>query len=132
MLFQARAPKYSALIFTLDMPVNSTRYRDYRSWLAGKSFFLGSIRRFAQSIVRPRWAWEVSLCGRPRQVGNVAPVLRRDSGLSDVMSWMENNCDPSVSESHQKFRLNDQHNASSLGVILCPEIHNKENRYHVY
>lgn len=96
-LAQARAAKCSALVFTLDMPVPSIRYRDYRSGLAGESFLSGSIRRFAQAIVRPHWAWDVGLLGRPHQLGNIAPVLRSDSGLSDFMAWMHNNFDPSVS-----------------------------------
>lgn len=97
MLAQARAAKCSALIFTLDMPVPGTRYRDYRSGLAGESFLSGNIRRIAQSIVRPYWAWNVGLCGRPHQLGNIATVLGSDSGLEDFMAWMQNNFDPSVS-----------------------------------
>jgi L-lactate dehydrogenase (cytochrome) len=48
-------------------------------------------------MLRPRWAWDVGLWGRPHQLGNVAPVLGDKSGLEDFMAWMQNNFDPSVS-----------------------------------
>jgi L-lactate dehydrogenase (cytochrome) len=93
----AREARCSALMFTVDMPVPGSRYRDYRSGLAGESWLSGNIRRVTQAMLRPRWAWDVGLCGRPHQLGNVAPVLGRNSGLEDFMAWMQKNFDPSVS-----------------------------------
>lgn len=97
MLRLAREARCSALIFTVDMPVPGSRYRDYRSGLAGESWLSGNIRRVAQAMLRPRWAWDVGLLGRPHQLGNVAPVLGKNSGLEDFMAWMQKNFDPSVS-----------------------------------
>jgi L-lactate dehydrogenase (cytochrome) len=97
MLKLAREARCSALIFTVDMPVPGSRYRDYRSGLAGESWLSGNIRRVTQAMLRPRWAWDVGLFGRPHQLGNVAPVLGKNSGLEDFMAWMQKNFDPSVS-----------------------------------
>ena len=97
MLALAREAECSALIFTVDMPVPGSRYRDYRSGLAGESWLTGNVRRVAQAVLRPRWAWDVGLFGRPHQLGNVAPVLGKKSGLEDFMAWMQKNFDPSVS-----------------------------------
>jgi L-lactate dehydrogenase (cytochrome) len=97
MLKQAREAHCSALIFTVDMPVPGSRYRDYRSGLAGESWLSGNIRRVTQAMLRPRWAWDVGVFGRPHQLGNVAPVLGKNSGLEDFMAWMRKNFDPSVS-----------------------------------
>jgi len=97
MLAKAREARCSALIFTVDMPVPGSRYRDYRSGLAGESWLSGNIRRVTQAVLRPRWAWDVGLLGRPHQLGNVAPVLGKNSGLEDFMAWMQKNFDPSVS-----------------------------------
>ena len=97
MLAQARDARCSALIFTVDMPVPGSRYRDYRSGLAGESWLSGNVRRVAQAMLRPRWAWDVGLFGKPHQLGNVAPVLGKNSGLEDFMAWMQKNFDPSVS-----------------------------------
>ena len=87
----------SALVFTVDMPVPGSRYRDLRSGLAGTPGFLGDMRRFWQGAMRPGWAWDVGVRGRPHQLGNVAPVLGKDSGLDDFFGWMRDNFDPSIS-----------------------------------
>ncbi|MEH3105185.1 MAG: FMN-dependent L-lactate dehydrogenase LldD [Sphingomonas phyllosphaerae] len=97
LLAQARAAGCSALIFTVDMPVPGSRYRDYRSGLAGAPGLAGAMRRTWQSILRPHWAWDVGVRGRPHQLGNVAPVLGRNTGLEDFFAWMRNNFDPTVS-----------------------------------
>lgn len=97
LLAQARAAGCTALIFTVDMPVPGSRYRDYRSGLAGAPGLAGALRRTWQSVLRPHWAWDVGVRGRPHQLGNVAPVLGRNTGLEDFFAWMRNNFDPSVS-----------------------------------
>lgn len=86
----------SALVFTVDMPVPGSRYRDYRSGLAGASGPLGAARRALQGAGRPRWAWDVGLMGRPHHLGNVAPVLGAQTGLEDFFRWMRENFDPSI------------------------------------
>lgn len=96
LLSYARDLKCSALMFTVDMPVPGTRYRDYRSGLAGASGFLGATRRAWQGLLHPHWAWDVGICGRPHSLGNVAPVLGQKTGLEDFFAWMRNNFDPSV------------------------------------
>jgi L-lactate dehydrogenase (cytochrome) len=99
----AREAKCSALIFTVDMPVPGSRYRDYRSGLAGESWLSGRVRRVSQAMMRPRWAWDVGLFGRPHQLGNVAPVLGGKSGLEDFMAWMGKNFDPSLTWQDLEF-----------------------------
>ncbi len=96
LLQQARAAGCSALVFTVDMPVPGSRYRDYRSGLAGAAGRVGALQRTWQAVKRPRWAWDVGLHGRPHQLGNVAPVLGKSSGLEDFFAWMGANFDPTV------------------------------------
>jgi L-lactate dehydrogenase (cytochrome) len=96
LLSRAREAGCSALIFTVDMPVPGTRYRDSRSGLSGAPGLGGQLRRFAQAVVRPDWAWDVGLNGRPHSLGNVAPVLKGHSGIEDFFGWMRANFDPSV------------------------------------
>lgn len=93
---QAKAAGCSALVFTVDMPVPGSRYRDLRSGLAGAAGLAGSLRRAWQAARRPGWAWDVGLQGRPHHLGNVAPVLGSNSGLEDFLGWMRNNFDPTV------------------------------------
>jgi L-lactate dehydrogenase (cytochrome) len=96
LLAAAKAAQCSALMFTVDMPVPGSRYRDIRSGLAGAPGSLGDLRRFFQAVVRPAWAWDVGLKGRPHVLGNVAPVLEGHTGLEDFFAWMRANFDPTV------------------------------------
>jgi len=121
MLALAREAGCSALIFTVDMPVPGSRYRDYRSGLAGESRLSGNIRRVSQAIRRPRWAWDVGLLGRPHQLGNVAPVLGKNSGLEDFMAWMQKNFDPSVSWKDLEFIRDNWEGPIIIKGILDPD-----------
>lgn len=96
LLDEAEQRGCSALVFTVDMPVPGTRYRDYRSGLAGASGFLGAARRLAQGLRRPAWAYDVGFRGRPHTLGNVAPVLAGKTGMEDFFAWMRDNFDSSV------------------------------------
>jgi L-lactate dehydrogenase (cytochrome) len=86
----------STLVFTVDMPVPGTRYRDLRSGLAQAPGLFGAARRFGQGLMKPRWAWDVGICGRPHALGNIAPLLGSNTGLEDFFAWMRKNFDPSV------------------------------------
>ena len=97
LMAQARSAGCSTLVFTVDMPVPGSRYRDYHSGLAGASGVMGGLRRMWQGVTHPRWAWDVGIHGRPHQLGNVAPVLGKNTGLEDFFAWMRNNFDPTVS-----------------------------------
>ncbi len=96
LLAQARDAGCSALVFTVDMPVPGSRYRDIRSGLAGAPGLGGAVRRVRQALARPGWAWDVGLRGRPHTLGNVAPVLGSATGLEDFFAWMRGNFDPRV------------------------------------
>ncbi|WP_313005033.1 FMN-dependent L-lactate dehydrogenase LldD [Brevundimonas sp.] len=92
----AEAAKCPALIFTVDMPVPGSRYRDYHSGLAGASGFVGDMRRAMQAVAHPAWAWDVGVRGGPHSLGNVAPVLKGKTGIDDFFAWMRDNFDPTV------------------------------------
>lgn len=96
LLAKVREAGCSTLVFTVDMPVPSTRYRDYRSGLAGAPGIRGRSRRLCQAAVKLPWAWSVGLRGRPHSLGNVAPLLAARSGLEDFFAWMRSNFDPTV------------------------------------
>ena len=94
LIAQAKAAGCSMLVFTVDMPLPGSRYRDLRSGLAGAPGLRGNIRRTMQALGKPHWAWNVGIHGRPHQLGNVAPVLGKNSGLEDFLGWMRDNFDP--------------------------------------
>lgn len=103
LISQAAEAGCSALVFTVDMPVPGSRYRDYRSGLAGAPGVTGAIRRALQAARRPAWAYDVGLHGRPHHLGNVAPVLGPNTGLEDFFAWMRDNFDPTVTWSDLEF-----------------------------
>jgi L-lactate dehydrogenase (cytochrome) len=121
LLATAKAAGCSALIFTVDMPVPGSRYRDMRSGLAGAPGLAGQLRRFAQAVVRPDWVWDVGLFGRPHVLGNVAPVLKGHSGLEDFFAWMRANFDPSVTWKDLEWVRANWDGPLVLKGILDPE-----------
>lgn len=68
-LTEAQRLGCNALVCTVDMPVPGSRYRDYRSGLAGAPGVLGAMRRAAQALLKPRWTWDVGIHGRPQRLG---------------------------------------------------------------
>ena len=94
MIDQAREAGCGALLLTVDLAVPGTRYRDYRSGLSGS---FGSRPRWLQTLCRPGWAWDVGIHGRPHTLGNVEPMVGAGAALSDLMGWVANNFDASVS-----------------------------------
>jgi len=93
LIAQAKATGCTVLVFTVDMPLPGSRYRDLRSGLAGAPGLRGNVRRMLQAIGKPGWAYDVGLRGRPHHLGNVAPVLGENSGLEDFLGWMRENFD---------------------------------------
>ena len=121
LLVQARAARCSALVFTVDLPVLGSRYRDVRSGLAGAPGLMGQMRRMAQGAARPGWAWDVGLFGRPHHLGNVAPVLKGKSGLNDYMAWMGRNFDPSITWADLDFIRAEWDGPLIIKGILDPD-----------
>jgi len=103
LLARARAVGCSTLVFTVDMPLPGSRYRDVHSGLAGAPGFRGNLRRTLQGMMRPGWAWDVGIHGRPHTLGNLAPVLKGSSGIEDFLGWMKVNFDASCSWKDLEF-----------------------------
>ena len=96
MLARAKAAGTNTLLFTVDMPVPATRYRDMRSGLSYGSMFQRKLTRSLQVMKRPHWAWDVGICGRPHSLGNIAPVLGDNAGIDEFWAWLGKNFDPTV------------------------------------
>ena len=121
LLAQAREAECSALVFTVDMPVPGSRYRDVRSGLAGAPGMIGGLRRTMQAAMRPGWAWDVGLMGRPHHLGNIAPLLRGRTGLEDFFAWMRSNFDPGIHWRDLDFIRSEWSGPLILKGILDPE-----------
>jgi L-lactate dehydrogenase (cytochrome) len=93
LIARAKEAGAEAMVFTVDMPIPGARYRSEHSGMAGPN---APLRRVLQAMGKPRWAWDVGLMGRPHTLGNLLPVLGKDSGLNDYMGWLGKNFDPSI------------------------------------
>ncbi len=121
LLAQARAANCSVLVFTVDMPIPGSRYRDIHSGLSGASGLRADMRRWWQAVRHPGWAWDVGIHGRPHQLGNVAPVLGKDSGLEDFLGWMRGNFDASVTWADLDFIRAEWDGPMVIKGVLDPE-----------
>jgi L-lactate dehydrogenase (cytochrome) len=121
LIAQAKDAGCAALVFTVDMPVPGSRYRDYRTGLAGAPGIKGAARRTAQAVTRPGWAWDVGLLGRPYALGNIAPALHGKSGIEDFFAWMRANFDPSVNWTDMDWIRSEWGGPLIVKGILDPE-----------
>ena len=121
LLAEAREAGCSALLFTVDLPVPGARYRDIRSGFSGATGPLNRARRFGQAMLRPHWAWNVGVRGRPHHLGNVARVLAGKTGLQDFFGWLRDNFDPSVQWKDLDFIRSEWSGPLVVKGILDPE-----------
>ncbi|MES2302144.1 MAG: FMN-dependent L-lactate dehydrogenase LldD [Pseudomonadota bacterium] len=111
----------STLVFTVDMPVPGSRYRDYHSGLAGASGMSGAIRRTLQGAMKPAWAWDVGIRGRPHGLGNIARKLDGKTGIEDFFAWMRGNFDSSISWRDLDFIRSEWKGPLVIKGLLDPE-----------
>ena len=92
-LQRAKALGATTLVFTVDMPVPGARYRDAHSGMSGPN---AGMRRVLQAAAHPRWAWDVGVCGRPHDLGNISAYRGEATGLEDYIGWLGANFDPDI------------------------------------
>ena len=83
------------LVFTVDLPVPGTRYRDQRNGMLANT----ARQRFSQvldGLAHPRWLWDVQLNGGPHTLGTVAEAAQDLKRLVEFMTWIGRNFDQSV------------------------------------
>lgn len=93
-LQRAQALGITRLVFTVDMPVHSARYRDRYSGMSGE---FAAARRLLQACTHPHWAWDVGVMGRPHDLGNISTYLGKITRLEDYVGWLSANFDPAIS-----------------------------------
>ena len=92
-LDRAKAAGVKTLVFTVDMPVPGSRYRDAHAAMSGDN---AELRRLWQAATHPAWAIDVGLRGRPHDLGNVSRYLGKATGLKDYIGWLGANFDPGI------------------------------------
>ena len=92
-LERAWAAGMKTLVFTVDMPIPGSRYRDNRSGMSGPH---ATLRQYLQAWTHPRWAMSVGLAGRPLSFGNIEAYTGHKMTMDDYMGFISNNFDPSI------------------------------------
>jgi L-lactate dehydrogenase (cytochrome) len=84
------------LLFTVDLAVPGTRYRDVRNGMVATT----PAQRFSQAmdgVLHPEWLWDVHLNGRPHTLGTVASASKDLKRLVEFWTWIGRNFDASIS-----------------------------------
>jgi L-lactate dehydrogenase (cytochrome) len=118
MIARAREAGCGALLLTVDLAVPGSRYRDYRSGLSGR---FGGMNRRAQILRRPDWAWDVGVRGRPHTRANIASLLGAGAALEDLMGWVADNFDASVTWKDVEWVRSEWKEPLIIKGILDPE-----------
>ena len=83
------------LVFTVDLPMPGSRYRDVRNGMLATT----AAQRLSQALdglAHPSWLWDVQLNGGPHTLGTVAETARDLKRLVEFMTWIGRNFDTSV------------------------------------
>ncbi|HEY2178555.1 MAG TPA: L-lactate dehydrogenase [Caulobacteraceae bacterium] len=95
MLARAREAATPVLLFTVDLPLPGSRYRDARNGMNADTL-AARIGQGVDGLTHPAWLWDVQMRGRPLTPGNIASVAPDLKSLTQFWGWIGRNFDPSV------------------------------------
>ena len=95
-LARAEAAKCGALVFTVDLPVMGTRYRDIRNGMGAQLSNLSGLKMAWNFAAHPGWIYDVGIMGRPLAFGNLSGALKGRNTLSAGMAYSATTFDPSM------------------------------------
>lgn len=90
---RAKSARCSALMLTVDMPVQGLRRRDPKNGLSIPPRL--TLRNAFEIAARPTWALKV-LTGRRRTFGNLEAHMKHTRGLKTLAEWIAQQFDPTV------------------------------------
>jgi L-lactate dehydrogenase (cytochrome) len=93
LLQRALAANCSAIMLTVDMPVQGLRRRDPKNGLSIPPRL--TLRNAFEIALRPSWALKV-LTGRRRTFGNLEARMKDTGGLKTLAEWIAQQFDPTV------------------------------------
>lgn len=96
LLQRAAAAGCSALVFTLDLPVMGSRYRDTRNGMNGGTSVAARLANVWDTARRLGWLRDVALGGRPLVFGNIAAAVPTGRSIFDFKRWVDSQFDASV------------------------------------
>lgn len=94
LIARARAARCSALMLTVDMPIQGLRRRDAKNGLSIPPRL--TLANLLDIATKPGWAMEV-LRGKRRTFGNLEALMKRSGGtLKTLSAWIGSQFDPRV------------------------------------
>ncbi len=96
LLQRARAVGVGTLVFTVDLAVVGSRYRDTRNGMGGGLSLGARLRSALNFAAHPRWLADVALGGRPLVFGNLASLVAGAANIQQFRAWIDAQFDPSV------------------------------------
>ena len=96
LLQRARKVDVDTLVFTVDLAVVGSRYRDTRNGMGGGLSAGARLRSALNFAARPRWLMDVALGGRPLVFGNLSSFVASAKNVQQFRSWIDSQFDPSV------------------------------------
>jgi L-lactate dehydrogenase (cytochrome) len=93
LLERAKVANCSAIMLTVDMPVQGLRRRDPKNGLSIPPRL--TLKNMFEVAMRPAWAFKV-LTGRRRTFGNLEARMKDTGGLKTLSEWIAQQFDPTV------------------------------------
>lgn len=96
LLGRAKAAGCPVLVFTVDLPLPGSRYRDIRSGFTGATPMQAMMTQAWEGITHPAWTWDLFVHGRPHTLGTVQDAVKEGRRVTDFLAWISRNFDRSV------------------------------------
>jgi L-lactate dehydrogenase (cytochrome) len=121
LLQRAQAVGVDTLVFTVDLAVVGSRYRDTRNGMGGGLSTGARLRSALNFAAHPRWLVDVALGGRPLVFGNLASYVASAKNVQQFRSWIDSQFDPSVTWKDIEWLRREWPGTLIIKGILEPE-----------
>ena len=96
LLARAQAAGCTTLVFTVDLPVFATRYRDVRNGMTGGTGLFGRLAKIWDLVRHTGWLLDVPIGGKPLTFGNLAQAVPSAKSLEAMKGWVDAQFDPAI------------------------------------
>lgn len=121
LLQRARNVDVDTLVFTVDLAVVGSRYRDTRNGMGGGLAAGARLRSALNFAAHPRWLLDVALGGRPLVFGNLSSFVASAKNVQQFRSWIDSQFDPSVTWTDIEWLRREWPGTLIIKGILEPE-----------
>ena len=121
LLQRARTVDVDTLVFTVDLAVVGSRYRDTRNGMGGGLTTGARLRSAMNFAAHPRWLTDVALGGRPLVFGNLSSFVASAKNIQQFRSWIDSQFDPSVTWKDIEWLRKEWPGTLVIKGILEPE-----------